>query len=65
MERALAVPGEDDRRAVGLRGEEHVERREHVAIGEVERLGRVLALEQEGAERGLAIARRPDVGQRR
>ena len=43
VQRALAVPGEDDRPVAGFL-DELVERRGDVAIGEVERLLRVLAL---------------------
>ena len=60
MERALAVGGKDDRPVAGFGGEA-VERRGDVGISEVERLARILAGEQERAERGLAVARRPDV----
>ena len=37
-----------------------IERLQHIAIGQIERLRAVLALGQERAECGLAVARRPD-----
>jgi hypothetical protein len=64
VQRALAVPGEDDRPACRLRGEEGIKGGEHITIGEIERPGRILTFQQEGAERRLAISWRPDVGNR-
>ena len=60
MQRALAVPGKDDRPVAGLL-EELVERRRDVAIGEVERRLGILAVEQERAVRRLPVSRRPDL----
>src|SRR3546814_7596051 len=61
VERALAVPGEDDRLVLRLRGEEGVEGLFDIAVGGVDRLARGDAvLGEEGAERRLAVARRPD-----
>src|SRR3546814_17379222 len=60
VERALAVPGEDDRLVLRLRGEEGVEGLFDIAVGGVDRLARGDAvLGEEGAERRLAVARRP------
>ncbi len=59
MERALAVSGQDDRAVAGFL-QELVERDHHIAICEVERLSGFRLVGQEGAERRLAIARRPD-----
>ena len=64
VQRALAVAGEDDRPVAGFL-HELVEGGGDVAIGQVERLFRVLALEQEGAVGRLAVARRPDLCRRR
>src|SRR5690348_11282278 len=60
MKRALAVRGEDDRPVAGFL-DELVEGRRDVAVGKLERLLRILALEQERAVGRLAIARRPDL----
>src|SRR3546814_10390454 len=62
MQRALAVAGEDDRPVLRLRGKKGLECLLDIAIGGVERLARgdPVGIE-EGAERRLAIARRPDL----
>ena len=60
MPRALAVRGENDRPLASI-GDEAVECGADIAIGEVERLLRVVALQEERAECRLAIARRPDL----
>src|SRR5207253_7248402 len=52
--------GEDDRTVARLPNE-FVERGGHIAVGEIERLLGIFALQQECAERGLAVARRPDL----
>ncbi len=59
MHRALAVPGEDDRPVAGL-DEELVEGEQNVAIGEIDRFRGLGLIGEEGAERGLAVTRRPD-----
>ena len=62
MERALAVAGEDDRRVQWRLPQELFEGRAHIAIGEVERLLGIGAAQQERAVSGLAVARRPGLG---
>ena len=60
------MPGEDQRGVLRLRGQERVECGQNVAIGEVERLGRVVGLEEKRPKRGLAITwrpYRPDIGE--
>src|SRR3954452_21105262 len=54
---------EDDRTVAGL-ADKFVERGRNIAVGEIERLLRVLALQQKRAERRLAIARRPHLAGR-
>ena len=54
---------EDDRPVAGL-ADEFVERGRHVTVSEIERLLRVLALQQECAERRLAVSRRPHLAGR-
>ena len=54
------MPGEDQRALFGLGGDKGIERRQHIAIGQIERLRRLRLVGQEGTEGRLAIARRPD-----
>src|SRR6476646_5566959 len=61
MERALAMPGEDDRRIGWRLPHKRVEGGGDIAIGEIERGIGVLAVEQERAISRLAVARRPDL----
>ena len=59
VKRALAVPREHDR-IVGIdRGDEEIERLRNVAVGQGERLCRLVPVGQEGTEHRLAVARRP------
>src|SRR4030095_17004316 len=61
MQRPLAVSGEDDR-APGIDGgKELVEGAGDIAIGKVERLIGILAVEQEGAIGLLPVSARPDL----
>src|SRR5205814_797382 len=60
LESALAMSGENDR-ALARTADERIEGGRHVVVSNVQSLLRVITLEQERAERRLAVAWGPDL----